>query len=180
MKNITKYSVAVIQWKCRFQPLSIIYLAFINNRTALLAIVDKYGVPISQWTWLHQALLEVSINKIALCLNAVPMIGRSKCRQLLVMRRSYKQTKQTNIPGIYLLEVHTCCSYPADYRGHIYKKNKYSLFAGPVFKPVLHTFWLLSRSFAAGIFPCTQFRFSAHLFINPRGTDGYFQISNSE
>ena len=32
----------------------------------LLAIIDKYGAPISQWTWLYQALLEVSMNKIAL------------------------------------------------------------------------------------------------------------------
>ena len=33
---------------------------------ALQAIVDKYGFPISQWAWLCQALLEVSMNKIAL------------------------------------------------------------------------------------------------------------------
>ena len=44
----------------------------INNSLAhlcnvsLLAIIDKYGVSISQWTWLYQAFLEVSMNKIAL------------------------------------------------------------------------------------------------------------------
>ena len=36
---------------------------------SLLEIIDKYGVLISQWIWLYQALLEVSMNKIALWLN---------------------------------------------------------------------------------------------------------------
>ena len=36
---------------------------------ALLAIIDKYGVQISQWAWLCQALFEVSMNKIALWIN---------------------------------------------------------------------------------------------------------------
>ena len=35
----------------------------------LLEIVDKYGVPVSQWAWLCQTLLEVSMNKIALWIN---------------------------------------------------------------------------------------------------------------
>ena len=35
----------------------------------LLAIIDEYDVPISQWTWLYQALLEVSMNKITLWIN---------------------------------------------------------------------------------------------------------------
>ena len=29
----------------------------------------KYGVPISQWAWLYQALLEVSMNKLELWIN---------------------------------------------------------------------------------------------------------------
>ena len=40
-----------------------------NNPMALLTIVDKYDVPINQWTWMCQALLEVSMNKIALRIN---------------------------------------------------------------------------------------------------------------
>ena len=32
----------------------------------LLAIIDKYGVQINQWAWWYQALLEVSMNRIAL------------------------------------------------------------------------------------------------------------------
>ena len=36
---------------------------------ALLAIIDKYVIQISQWAWLYQALLEVSVNKIALWIN---------------------------------------------------------------------------------------------------------------
>ena len=32
----------------------------------LLAFIDKYGVPTNQWTWLYEALLEVSMAKIAL------------------------------------------------------------------------------------------------------------------
>ena len=36
---------------------------------ALLAIIDKYGVLITQWTWLYQALSEVSMNKLALWIN---------------------------------------------------------------------------------------------------------------
>ena len=33
---------------------------------SLLAFTAKYGVPTSQWTWLYEALLEVSMTKIAL------------------------------------------------------------------------------------------------------------------
>ena len=36
---------------------------------SLLAIIDKYGVPISQRSWLYQALLEVSMNIIELWIN---------------------------------------------------------------------------------------------------------------
>ena len=32
----------------------------------LLAFIDKYGVLTKQWTWLYEALLEVSMTKIAL------------------------------------------------------------------------------------------------------------------
>ena len=32
----------------------------------LLAFIDKYGVLTNQWTWLYEALLEVSMAKIAL------------------------------------------------------------------------------------------------------------------
>ena len=32
-------------------------------------IIEKYGVLISQWAWLYQALLEVSMNKITLWIN---------------------------------------------------------------------------------------------------------------
>ena len=39
------------------------------NTATLLAFVDKYGVSISQFIWLCQALLEVSMNKIALWIN---------------------------------------------------------------------------------------------------------------
>ena len=47
-----------------------IFTFHINNISkTLLAIVDKYGIPISQWAWLCQALLEVSMNKIALWIN---------------------------------------------------------------------------------------------------------------
>ena len=37
-----------------------------NSLKPLLAIIDNYGLVISQWTWLYQALLEMSMNKIAL------------------------------------------------------------------------------------------------------------------
>ena len=30
----------------------------------ILAIVDKHGVPISQWAWLYQALLDVLMDEI--------------------------------------------------------------------------------------------------------------------
>ena len=33
---------------------------------SLLAFIAKYGVPTNQWTWLYQALLEVSMTIIAL------------------------------------------------------------------------------------------------------------------
>ena len=33
---------------------------------SLLAFIDKYGVLTNQWTWLYEALLEVSMTKIAL------------------------------------------------------------------------------------------------------------------
>ena len=35
----------------------------------LLSIVDKYVIPINQWTLLCQSLLEVSMNKLALWIN---------------------------------------------------------------------------------------------------------------
>ena len=34
--------------------------------SSLLAFTSKYGVPTYQWTWLYEALLEVSMTKIAL------------------------------------------------------------------------------------------------------------------
>ena len=34
--------------------------------SSLLAFIDKYGVLTNQWTWLYEALLEVSMTKIAL------------------------------------------------------------------------------------------------------------------
>ena len=34
-----------------------------NTETTLLAITDKYGLPIRQWIWLYQALPQVSRNK---------------------------------------------------------------------------------------------------------------------
>ena len=33
---------------------------------SLLAFIDKYGIPTNQWTWFYEALLEVSMTKIAL------------------------------------------------------------------------------------------------------------------
>ena len=36
---------------------------------SFLAIIDKHGVLISQWTWLYPALFKVSTNKIALWIN---------------------------------------------------------------------------------------------------------------
>ena len=45
------------------------HLQMITNLITWLAIIDNYGVPISQWTWLYQLLLEVSMNKIALWIN---------------------------------------------------------------------------------------------------------------
>ena len=33
---------------------------------SLLSFIAKYGVPTNQWTWLYEALLEVSMTKIAL------------------------------------------------------------------------------------------------------------------
>ena len=41
-------------------------MLFINT---LLAIIDKYGVSISQRDWLYQALLEVSMKKITLWIH---------------------------------------------------------------------------------------------------------------
>ena len=46
-----------------------IYWWWSYNISPLLAIVDKYGVPIGQWACLYQALSEVSMNKIALWIN---------------------------------------------------------------------------------------------------------------
>ena len=37
-----------------------------SGTPTLLAFIDKYGILISQWTWVYHALLEVSINKIVL------------------------------------------------------------------------------------------------------------------
>ena len=36
---------------------------------SLLAIINRYCVPVRQWTWLYQALSVVSMNKIALWIN---------------------------------------------------------------------------------------------------------------
>ena len=33
---------------------------------SLLAFTAKYGIPTNQWTWLYEALLEVSVTKIVL------------------------------------------------------------------------------------------------------------------
>ena len=38
-------------------------LIFVNQ--TLLAFIAKYGIPTNQWTWLYEALLEVSMTKIA-------------------------------------------------------------------------------------------------------------------
>ena len=44
--------------------------AFVGkSKITLLTIIDKYDVPISQWTWLHQTLLKVPMNMIALSIN---------------------------------------------------------------------------------------------------------------
>ena len=40
-----------------------------NDTKALLATIDKYGILINQWAWLYQALLEVSLNIIALWIS---------------------------------------------------------------------------------------------------------------
>ena len=40
------------------------------NCGTLLAFIGKYGVLTSQWTWLYEALLEVSMTKIALWVRA--------------------------------------------------------------------------------------------------------------
>ena len=42
------------------------FLKFILTNISLLAFTAKYGVPTNQWTWLCQALLEVSMTTIAL------------------------------------------------------------------------------------------------------------------
>ena len=41
-------------------------MVYICTFGALLAFIDKYGVLTNQWTWLYEALLEVSKTKIAL------------------------------------------------------------------------------------------------------------------
>ena len=68
------------------------------------------------------------------------------------------------ISGIYLLEGHTCCSYPADYRGHIYKKNEYSLFTVPPFKP----FYILSDSYQIHLLQ-EIYMYSIQIFSAPVG-----------
>ena len=40
-----------------------------SSSYALLAFIAKYGVPTNQWTWLCQALLEVSTNTITLWIH---------------------------------------------------------------------------------------------------------------
>ena len=37
-----------------------------HKTCTLLAFIAKYGVPTNQWTWFYEALLEVSMTKIAL------------------------------------------------------------------------------------------------------------------
>ena len=46
-----------------------IFVLCTSDQDSLLAIIDKYGVPISQSAWLYQPLLEVLMNKIALWIN---------------------------------------------------------------------------------------------------------------
>ena len=46
---------------------------------ALLAFIAKYGVPTNQWTWLCQALLEVSMTTIALWMCLCRWLGSRKC-----------------------------------------------------------------------------------------------------
>ena len=41
-------------------------LLHVHFETALLAFIDKYGVPTNQLTWLYEAFLVVSMNKIPL------------------------------------------------------------------------------------------------------------------
>ena len=40
-----------------------------RHSDSLLAFIAKYGVPTNQWTWLCQALLDVSMNTIALWMH---------------------------------------------------------------------------------------------------------------
>ena len=49
------------QWRSDIK----IYL-WTQGETTLLAFIAKYGVPTNQWTWLYEALLGVSMTKIAL------------------------------------------------------------------------------------------------------------------
>ena len=51
----------------------------------LLVIIDKYTIPISQWIWLYQALLEMSMNKKHYKYMSVQMIGQPKGQWLLLM-----------------------------------------------------------------------------------------------
>ena len=43
----------------------------------LLAFIDKYGVPTNQWTWLYEALLEVSMTVLGGGGSSLPLGGWS-------------------------------------------------------------------------------------------------------
>ena len=55
---------------CHSYSTSILHVAILvkegSKHVTILAIIAKYGVPITQRAWLYQALLLVSTNKIAL------------------------------------------------------------------------------------------------------------------
>ena len=52
--------------KCQTLIFNIFYNSKIILVNSLLAFIAKYGVLTNQWTWLYEALLEVSMTKIAL------------------------------------------------------------------------------------------------------------------
>ena len=59
----------------------------------LLAFIDKYGILTNQWTWLYEALLEVSVTKIALwiCVCADDWAAESAIKASSEQVRSSKQ-----------------------------------------------------------------------------------------
>ena len=85
-------------------PWFVVVVLWIFNRwgksiRALLAFINKYGVPTNQWTRLYETLLEVSMTKIALWILSVQMIGQPKVRLKLLMLsiKSYRLQKATMI-----------------------------------------------------------------------------------